>query len=73
MEREGSLDQEPKHTGAPGARGGDKVPEGGLGQLHNKGPWELLWAGSEPARPVGPLSRALFARYRFSCLFTGSY
>lgn len=59
--------------GAPGGRGGDKVPKGSISQLYNKGLWELLWAGSEPARLVSPLSRALFTRYRFSCLFTGSY
>ena len=59
------------HVGSQGRRGhGPKV---GVGQLCNKGLRELLPARSGPASPGIPLSRALFTRYRFSCLFTGSY
>lgn len=64
--------QEPKCTWGPG-KGGDRVPKVGVGQLCNKGLRELLPARSGPASPGIPLSRALFTRYRFSCLFTGSY
>lgn len=58
--------------GVPG-KAGDGVPKVGIGQLCNKGLRELLPARSGPASPGIPLSRALFTRYRFSCLFTGSY
>lgn len=72
MEIKYRLEQGPKHTQSTQG-GGDRVPKVSVGQLCNKGLWELLPARSGPAGPGIPLSRALFTRYRFSCLFTGSY
>lgn len=75
MEREWRLEQESKHTQAPGGGGGggDRVLKGSVGQLCNKGLWEFLRARLGLASLGVPLSRARFTRYRFSCLFTGSY
>lgn len=76
MAREWRLEQERKLARAPGGGGGrdgDGVLKGSMGELWNKGLRELLPARSRPASPGSPLSGARFTRYRFSCLFAGSY
>lgn len=71
MEGEWRLEQELKLTRLGPL--GVGVPKGCVGELWNKGLCEPLPAGSGPAGPGSPLSGARFTRYRFSCLFTGSY
>ena len=62
IERECRLEQRPKCTRGPRGRR-DRVPKVSIGQLCNRGLWELLPASSGPASPGVPLSRALFSRY----------